>query len=336
MELTIHETLVPGESEATAKLIEMLGKKMKKDTPSGGKIRRDAHPKQICLLKAEFTVSPNLSEDLKVGVFKDALTYPCWLRYSNQNSPPAPDHVKDIRGLAIKLMGVAGDKVLVEEKDAKTHDFVMASADYFVTPNVVGFSKLITALVSGKFRLILYFLSHPGVTYRLLSTLKNFGSLLEARFWSISPYLFGDRVVKYSLKPQNSEQSAIPEKPSDDYLRETMAQQLRTKEYYYDFMIQFQKDPQNMPVEDLSKPWKESESPFIKVATVKIPIQEFDSIEQQEYGDGLSFNPWHCLPEHRPLGSINRARRLAYVALSKLRHETNGIARFEPENFNIH
>jgi hypothetical protein len=309
---------------------------MKKDTPSGGKMRRDAHPKQIGLLKAEFSVNPNLPEDLKVGVFKEALSYPCWLRFSNQNSPPAADHVKDIRGLAIKLMGVAGDKVLEEEKHAKTQDFVMASADHFVTPNVVGFSKLITALVSGKFRLILYFLLHPGVTYRLLSTLKNFGSLLETRFWSVSPYLFGDRVVKYSLKPQSDEQTAIPEKPSENYLRETMAKQLRNQEYCYDFMIQFQKDPKTMPVEDLSHPWKESESPFIKVATIKIPKQEFDNTKQQEYGDALSFSPWHCLPVHRPLGSINRARRLAYKALSKFRHETNGIARFEPENFNIH
>ena len=67
--------------------------------------------------------------------------------------------------------------------------------------------------------------------------------------------------------------------------------------------------------------WSESLSPHVKVATIVIPVQEFDTPALQEYGDNLSFNPWHSLPEHRPLGSINRGRRVFYETMSKFRHE---------------
>ena len=34
--------------------------------------------------------------------------------------------------------------------------------------------------------------------------------------------------------------------------------------------------------------------------------------------------PWNTLPEHRPLGGINRARKLVYEDSSALRHKTTG------------
>lgn len=44
----------------------------------------------------------------------------------------------------------------------------------------------------------------------------------------------------------------------------------------------------------------------------------------------LSFNPWHALPEHKPLGAVNRIRRVVYTAVSKLWHQHNGVPRREP------
>jgi hypothetical protein len=37
----------------------------------------------------------------------------------------------------------------------------------------------------------------------------------------------------------------------------------------------------------------------------------------------MSFNPWHAVPAHKPLGGINRLRQAVYQAISKLRHEMN-------------
>ena len=40
-----------------------------------------------------------------------------------------------------------------------------------------------------------------------------------------------------------------------------------------------------------------------------------------EFAKKLSYNPWHTIAEHRPLGNQSRARRRMYETLSKLRHD---------------
>jgi hypothetical protein len=122
----------------------------------------------------------------------------------------------------------------------------------------------------------------------------------------------------------------IPKNPSNDYLREAMVNQLVSRAAVFDFAVQLQLDPYEMPIEDPGVTWDESRSPFRKVATLTIPAQIFDTPERREFGDNLSFNPWHCLPGHRPLGGINRARRQIYEALSIFRHERNQDPRVEP------
>ena len=94
--------------------------------------------------------------------------------------------------------------------------------------------------------------------------------------------------------------------------------------------MQFQTDPYKMPIEDPGVTWDEALSPFRKVATVTIPSQAFNTPERWKFADNLSFNPWHCLPEHRPLGGISRARRQVYQALPIFRHERNEAPRPEP------
>ena len=78
-----------------------------------------------------------------------------------------------------------------------------------------------------------------------------------------------------------------------------MVKQLADGEAVFDLAVQFQTDPYHMPIEDPGVTWDEAESPFHRVATLPIPSQVFDTAEQCEFGDNLSFNPWRCLPEHR-------------------------------------
>ena len=91
-----------------------------------------------------------------------------------------------------------------------------------------------------------------------------------------------------------------------------------------------QADPVSMPVEDLTERWDERRSPWRRVAAVRIPPQSFDAPAQMAFVESMSCTPWHALPEHRPLGGINRVRREVYQALSRRRHELNGVARAEP------
>ncbi len=93
----------------------------------------------------------------------------------------------------------------------------------------------------------------------------------------------------------------------------------------FDFCIQFQTDAEKMPIEDPTVIWN---SEFIKLATIKIPTQIFDTAERNEFGDDLTFNPWHCLPEHQPLGSFNRVRRMIYEEMYEFRLKHNRVARY--------
>ena len=106
-----------------------------------------------------------------------------------------------------------------------------------------------------------------------------------------------------------------------------MIAQLSGDEARFDFSVQVQTDSLMMPVEDPTVDWG---APYQKVATIRIPPQEFDTPERNTFGENLSFTPWHSLPEHRPLGGINRAREAIYRAISKQRHELNGVPRREP------
>ena len=75
-----------------------------------------------------------------------------------------------------------------------------------------------------------------------------------------------------------------------------------------------------MPIEDASVEWKRQESPYLPVARIRIPRQSVGNPDGPAC-EQTAFNPWHCLTEHRPLGSMNRARRAIYTAMAAFRAE---------------
>jgi hypothetical protein len=66
------------------------------------------------------------------------------------------------------------------------------------------------------------------------------------------------------------------------------------------------------------------------VATLRLFRQSSDYTAQLEFARRLVFNPWHCIPEHRPLGNQSRARYRMYSTLAALRQSQNGVTHFEP------
>lgn len=335
----LAQEIIPAhEIEDTRDLAARLQAKIIRDNPTGI-MRRDAHPKMHGLVKAEFTIEPDLPSELQVGIFKEARTYQAWIRFSNQDGTIQPDTSRDIRGMAIKLMGVAGDKLLEAERDAQTQDFIVITTNVFVTKDVAEFDGLIKAMTGSTWAKISYFATHWRVIWNLIKSLKKFANPLQTRYWSTTPYLFGETAVKYSAIPRvinsNELPDEIPANPGPDYLREAMVRQLSQREAIFDFTVQLQVDANSMPIEDPGHEWKESESPFRKVATIRIPQQEFDNEAQRTFGENLSFTPWHSLPAHRPLGGINRARKIVYDAISTFRHERNNVVRREPISWEI-
>ncbi len=319
----------PNEAEHIESLIRHLRAKMERDYAKT-RMLRDAHPKMHGCVRGEFRILPDLPQELRVGLFKQSGVYPVWVRFSNQNGTVTPDSKPDIRGVALKLMGVEGEELVQGGPDEKTHDFILISDSRFVTKDVAEFDGLVTSLTGGQVQLIWYFLTHLRVLRNLLWSLRRFSNPLAIRYFSVAPYLFGKKAVKYSLTPRDPIEIPAPKNPSENFLREAMVSQLGSSDAVFDFAVQFQIDPYKMPIEDPGITWDESLSPFRKVASLTIPKQVFDTPDRREFGDNLSFNPWRCLPEHRPLGGISRARRIVYQALSQFRHENNQISPKEP------
>ncbi len=323
-----------GEEAIIQDLAERLKAKIIEDNQSGI-MRRDAHPKMHGVVKAEFTVEPNLPESMRVGIFSEAKTYQAWIRFSNQSGTISPDIDRDIRGMAIKLMGVPGKKLQENEEDELTQDFILISTNVFVTKDVEEFNGLIKVLTGSILSKIRFFSTHWRVIGNLLKSMKKFANPLQIRYFSTTPYLWGEQAVKYSTIPHITAADEIPANPDDNFLRTAMIQQLEQGDVNFDFSVQLQTNAESMPIEDPGKEWREEESPFHKVATIRILQQSFDHRQQNEFGENLSFSPWHSLPEHRPLGGINRARRVIYPFISKFRHQKNKVPVKEPTNWEI-
>jgi hypothetical protein len=299
------------------------------------KMLRQVHTKMHGCVKATFLIEPDLPDYLKVGVFKESKEFHCWVRFSNSQTKPQADKKKDIRGIAIKLMGVPGDKILNDQSLEKTQDFLLMSSETFFSKNIKEFRKTLKASTSKhKINLLLYFLNpmHWSVLKRLIGSLVKCDNPLNIPYWSTQPYQFGDpeKAVKYYLKPSPENRIINENLKEDNYLRINLAQTLNNNIAHFDFFVQFQTDAESMPIEDPTVQWN---SQFIKVATLKIVAQQFDSNEQIKFGENLSFNSWHSLPKHRPLGSFNRARRRVYEAMSNYRHNKNDVPVFEPVDY---
>jgi len=220
--------------------------------------------------------------------------------------------------------------------NAKTQDFVLISHPVFVTKDVEEFYRLILARTT-SYRALLWFLLNPfeghwRIARNLWSSLRRHSNPLAIRYWSTTPYALGANcAVKYSAQPKLSASAESPQ-VGDDFLRTAMKASLNKGEAVFDFMVQLQTDPMHMPIEDPGVEWKEQESPFHKVATVRILKQKFDTPARDELAENLSFTPWHSLPDHRPLGGINRARKIVYEAISLYRHHANRTRRSEPDS----
>ncbi|MFS1514519.1 catalase family protein [Chengkuizengella sp. SCS-71B] len=329
---TKFESIPADEASAIQSMQSLLQGKMEKSYEKGN-TKRDAHPKHLALLKAEFEVVSNLPEELKVGLFQQEKTYSAWIRISNASGTPQPDKKKDLRGFAIKLMDVEGEKFLKEEK--QTQDFVLMSHPTMPLGTAKLFHDAVYYVIKWNPLVLMlnFMLTGKGHIIKELNRgKKNHTSPLDIRYWSTTPYMFGENnVVKYSIIPKSTYKSTLPNELTNTYLTDNIEKHLKEHEASFDFMIQFQKDPFLMPVEDAGVEWKETDSPFIKVATLKIPQQTFRTKERDELAEQMSFSPGHTLMEHQPIGGINRARVEIYKNLSKFRHVRDNRKMLEPE-----
>ena len=324
-----EETIKPNEPELIDKIVKAILGRLRVQFPAGTQVLRDAHPKTHGVVRAEFIVLDDLPNELRHGVFKAPRTFDALIRFSASGSEVRADTIPEARGMAIKLLGVEGKKILEAEQDAQTQDFVMINFPVFFISSLEDYIDFAKAQATGK--LDEFWKAHPE-SFRINKTAAatEFHNPLRGQFFSEEPCKLGPHAIKFSARPISMTSIAKPDNPGPEYLREALLKQLKEGDTYFEFVIQLQTDPVKMPIEDSAVMWDEALSPYRRVALIRIPKQDPTAFKDLEYGEQLSFTPWHALPEHRPLGAINRARRVAYDVISKYRHEQNKAPRVEP------
>lgn len=346
------EVKQPNEDELSQKISDSMSRVNKMMFGQYRHAIRDAHAKSHGVIKAELQVYYNLPEHLAQGLFKTPKTYGAVIRYSTSHPAIEPDKKSFQRGMAIKVMGVEGDKFLPESSDASTQDFLLVNYPVIPTGTVetyLDFQEQLEKASHGP-EFMQNLQNHMQVVTRKYKQLIGkeddpnvFGlpgsNLLGDVYFSMAAIRFGDYVAKISVAPLSENLKALHEKSMDKEMKEDpdnflttiVSDFFKTQGGEYELRAQLCTDLKKMPVEDGSVQWSEDESPYQPIAKLIIKPQDTFSDARRVYGDDvLSFNPFHCLPEHRPLGNIMRVRRLVYEASSKFRHEKNVQPRVEP------
>ena len=344
------ERLEPGEAESDASLERSVRGVLARTWGNYGHAVRGVHAKSHGLLEGELRVLDGLPPALAQGVFARAATYPAAVRVSINPSEVMDDSISAPRGIAVKLIGVSGERLPGSEADV-TQDFTFVNGPYFVVPSVRIFAGTFKMLALGAETGQAWKKAVSAVLRGVATVLNAFGTdsglvkgvggqalthPLGETYYTQTAFRHGDYVAKLSLLPVSPELAAMKDKPVDiagqpNGLRGAVIDFFGDHGATWELRVQLRTNRDTMPVEDASVPWPEAESPYVPVARLVVPPQPaWSEARARQVDDGLAFNPWHGLEAHRPLGAVNRARRRVYGLSAAFRGERNGCPMREP------
>lgn len=345
------EVIPENESKTIDHILESMHRLSDRTQKENGHAIRVSHAKSHGFAVGELVVSDNLPEPLKQGLFAAPGRYDVMVRLANVPGEIVTDAVSTQRGMAIKVLGVAGD-MLPGHVGESTQDFVLDTGNRFAAKDAKEFlathlvlehAPQIPAAVKegvsktsfagnkalhavGKDSAHLDFVGSPRIH-----------PLAEAYFTQ-APIRYGDYIAKLAVVPVTQAQLALENDVLDtaqdeNALRTATVNYLRGQDAVFDVRVQLCASLETMPIENATTEWREDESPYQTVARLTLPRQEAYTDARRAYGDGaLSFSPAHSLAAHRPLGSIMRARLRAYPEMSSHRRRTNGRPLTEPRS----
>jgi len=308
-------------------------------TPQPGGVR----PKGDACVKANVTISPHLSPNLRIGFLQGKpngdMTYKAWIRFSNAADPLSAGPEGDVPGMAIKLLGVSGDRLPEPGDEADTQDLLFVAHDASFAGDPQHFHDFLGACRKGGGScnpirnpyVAWHLLTHPRAAYNRFVGRKAYPSISDISWFSVAPFDLDNHIVKYSAFP--CERQAQYNKPGDTshYLLQRLQNLLdpaNNNHLCLSLAVQVRNDPDRQPIENTLIPWDASVASWQKAAKIDIYPQIISSTAQQEFCEELAFNPWHGLQVHRPIGGINRARREVLTAIQNARLKANGLARF--------
>ncbi|MGE0549155.1 MAG: catalase [Kofleriaceae bacterium] len=321
------------EARAFAAFAEQIQAIQTEQTRSRGQaVQRGFHAKAHGCVYGWLQLYPDRDARTRFGVFGDGKgPWPVWARYSNGVGWRDDDDQLDARGMAVKLMGVPGPKLIDEE--TQTQDFLMTNAPTPVGRNGFEFMKFAHANSKSQLRSMLFMAGHARTAGPALLRTNPVPSMAAETYWSGAAYHLGaHQAVKVVAKPCSTARKREPEGSGDDRLRADLAA-AAAEGFCFQMFVQFQTDAWRTPIEDASREWTEQESPLVPVGKITFPPQDISGDKRAALCQSLSYNPWHSIAAHQPMGHINRARRYVYSASRAHRkggHEPSDFEGFAP------
>lgn len=337
------ETVAPDEAETAAALQEALREILETTSNDYGHAARSVHAKGHALVDGTLTIFDDLPPALAQGLFARGGEHDVILRFSTNPGDILEDSVSVPRGVAIKISGV--------DSDSGSQDLIMVNGPAFAAPDAKKFlgnlkmlAKTTDKAEGAKKVMSAVLRTFEGAleTVGLESAMaKNMGGQpsthpLGDTYYGQVPFRYGDYIAKFSLAPVSPNLTALTDSKVSvigrpDALREDLSEAFIESDSVWELRVQLCTDLETMPIEDATVVWDEDKSPFVAVGRISVPAQT--SWQQGVSGpreDKLLFTPWHCLDAHRPLGSINRARKGAYEMSGEFRSRFNGCPIHEP------
>lgn len=344
------EEIQPDEQEVISELNDTFDTILKRTAEDYDHAVRSVHAKSHGILEGTLEVESDLPPEFAQGLFAAPARYKIYMRLSTNAGDILPDAISLPRGLAMKVVGVSGERL--DGAEGETQDFVMVNGPVFQTPNAKKFQGNLKMLAKTTDRM-------EGTKKVVSSVLQTVNSALEAvgiesskvqslggapnsdplgeTYFSVTPFLYGDYVAKFRLKPVSQglvelTGREIDTSVSDDAIRETVQAEMRDTAGEWLLQVQLCRDVEKQPIEDPTVEWKEDEAPFTTVARVKAgPQDSWADDTVQKVNEEMRFSVWTGLAAHRPLGNINRARKDTYEHSSKFRAAFNRCPIHEPQ-----
>ena len=340
--------------QALQELLEVLKDIREKTFKDNGHALRSVHAKSFGLLKGRLEIVENLPHAYAQGLFSKSAEYDVMIRLSSSPGDILPDSISTPKGFAIKILNVPGERLAGYEKDT-TQDFVLVGAGTtFPTSDLKAFAQSLKLLGSTTDKATGLKVAASTVLRGVESVIETFGGesgalkglggepeyhILGKTFYTQVPFLYGTYMAKFSIVPESETLKALTDIKlhagnNHDAIRDAVKTFFSTnEETVWELKAQLCTDIEEMPIEDATVQWPENLSPYTTIARIVVAKQDGWNAELAAMiDDGMSFSPWHCIAAHRPLGSINRARKPAYHQSAKFRLEKYGNKANEPAN----
>jgi hypothetical protein len=341
--LAEYESVLEDEGAMIAECAAIVQEVMHEKSRRTGKSSRAVHTKGHALLCGTLEVSETLPEELWQGLFAQPATYPVIARLSSALPEMGPDRVSTARGFSLKVREVGEAK----QGSSPEQDFLLVNTPAFFVSDLRRMMPLLRLLpvVAERFKRVKQGVSpllqgaeqlaeHLG--YKRTGLLAVIGQPpshpLADTYYSQVPLLYGRYMTKVALAPVSQELRALEGRRLDlgadeDCLRHAIADFFGAHDGVWELRVQLCRNLETMPIEDASVVWPETESPYLPVARLTFLAQPAWDANSLVHEHAFSFSPWNCLPAHRPLGSIMRARKQAYRTAAACRQSGDCLPR---------